>query len=168
MFPNCLKLASLTPIFKKGNSSDVSCYRPIYAPHFLSKIFEQCICEIIASVMTKFLLFSVKHFGFQRKKLTLDAMKSLTVSIYSSLTDKNYYLSIFVDLKQACDNVDHDIHSPKLNKYGCSGSSFDWRSSYLQDGKQCVRIRCSYTQYSNMNMGIPQDSILAALLILFL
>ena len=63
-FPTCLKIASVTPIFKSGNISDITCYRPISVLPLLSKIFERAIVNRISSFANKFNLFSICQFGF--------------------------------------------------------------------------------------------------------
>ena len=43
VFPNSLKVARVTPLFKGGDSRSASCYRPIFVLPAFSKIFERCI-----------------------------------------------------------------------------------------------------------------------------
>ena len=45
MFPNSLKIAKVTIIFKKENSKLITNYRPISVLHVISKIFETVIHE---------------------------------------------------------------------------------------------------------------------------
>ena len=44
-FPNCLKLASLTPVFKKNARTSKNNYRPVNVLPVISKIFERLICN---------------------------------------------------------------------------------------------------------------------------
>ena len=43
IFPKTLKTAKILPIFKKGNTKNVSNYRPISLLHSISKIYERAI-----------------------------------------------------------------------------------------------------------------------------
>ena len=43
IFPSSMKLANITPVFKKDDRTDKSNYRPISILPKLSKIFETCI-----------------------------------------------------------------------------------------------------------------------------
>ena len=42
-FPDLLKYVDITPVFKKGDTTDKSNYRPMYALSSFSKIFEKLI-----------------------------------------------------------------------------------------------------------------------------
>ena len=44
-FPNCLKLASITPVFKKNARTSKNNYRPVSVLPVISKIFERIICN---------------------------------------------------------------------------------------------------------------------------
>ena len=46
-FPNELKSAEITPLFKKGNNLDVSSYRPVSVLPSLSKVFENIMVNWI-------------------------------------------------------------------------------------------------------------------------
>ena len=45
IFPDMLKRAHITPIFKKKNELDKRNYRPVSVLMALSKIFERCISD---------------------------------------------------------------------------------------------------------------------------
>ena len=50
--------------------------------------------------------------------------------------DKGKYSGlIFIDLKKACDTVDHEILLEILKMYGVTGLEHDWFTSYLDDRK---------------------------------
>ena len=42
-FPFCMKLADVTPVYKKGNRSVKDNYRPVSILPNLSKVFERCL-----------------------------------------------------------------------------------------------------------------------------
>ena len=58
VFPSLLKIAVTIPIFKKGDASSISNYRPISILPFLSKIFEKSISSRIKSFLSSFNIVS--------------------------------------------------------------------------------------------------------------
>ena len=53
VFPECFKLAQITPLFKGGDKSDLGCYRPISLLPALSKILEKVIQVRMMIFLTK-------------------------------------------------------------------------------------------------------------------
>ena len=51
VFPNELKLARVVPIFKSGDSTNISNYRPISVLTFFSKIFERIMYNYVINFM---------------------------------------------------------------------------------------------------------------------
>ena len=166
VFPDCLKIACVSPIFKAGDPKSASNYRPISVLPLLSKILERSIANRMISFMNRILCISPKQFGFQKGKSTLDAIICLTEYIYNNLNKKHHTLSIFVDLRKAFDTVNHKILLSKLQHYGFRGLSLQWFGSYLKDRLQQVRINDNLSPLSTVNIGVPQGSILGPILFL--
>lgn len=166
VFPTVCKEATITPIFKDGDTSDMSNYRPISVLPFLSKILERAMSIRFTHYLDSFRYISKNQFGFQRKISTSDAVTNLTEQIYQNLDNKDHTIAIFLDLKKAFDTVNHDILLRKLNTYGVRGAQLDWFRSFLQDRTHCVKIDDIKSDYKTVNIGVPQGSILGPLLFL--
>ena len=69
IFPNSLKIAKVTPIFKKENSKLITNYRPISVLPVISKIFESVIHEQLSEYFIANDLFCPQQYGFRKKKL---------------------------------------------------------------------------------------------------
>ena len=164
IFPECLKCAKITPIYKKYEKYLYTNYRPISSLPFISKIFERCMANRIVSFFNKFELFSDRQFGFLKNRSTKDAIFNFTESIYDALDSKNHNISILVDLKAAFDTVNHAILLKKLERYGIRGQCLQWFQSYLKDRKFRVRIGKAFSDEKTLNIGIPQGSILGPIL----
>ena len=63
MFPNELKLAEVSPIFKKNDEKDKSSFRPISILSNISKIYERCIDTQLKEYFANFL--ARYQWGFQ-------------------------------------------------------------------------------------------------------
>jgi hypothetical protein len=160
IFPAIFKSSSVTPIFKSGDPTDVSNYRPISVLPLFSKIFERCMANRLINFANKYSLISPHQFGFQKGKSTVDAIVDLAEYIYGALNGKMHCLSIFIDLKKAFDTVNHVILLQKLEQCGVRGLPLQWFSDYLRDRCQRVKVRSSLSGPKTVNIGIPQGSIL--------
>ena len=157
----------MTPIFKSGESTNVSNYRPISVLPLFSKLFERCMCSRLVEFVNRFSLVSPKQYGFQKGKSTIDALVDLTEYIYAALNDKKHCLSIYVDLRKAFDTVSHEILLRKINQYGVRGLPLRWFADYLRERQQRVKVGKDLSDSRKVNVGIPQGTILGPILFLF-
>ena len=84
----------------------------------------------------------------------------LTEEISTTIDKRQYFVSIFVDLKKAFDTIDHTILLKKLSKYGIRGVAHKWVSSYLEKRKQYVQINNVKSELQYIQCGVPQGSVL--------
>jgi hypothetical protein len=166
-FPDILKRAQITPIFKSGDPQITSNYRPISVLPLFSKVFEKCMATRLVSFINKFSLISPHQFGFIKKVSTVDALINFSEYIYGALNEKKHCISVFIDLKKAFDTVNHAVLLQKLSCYGIRGLPLDWMTSYLLNRQQCVKVGSQFSNYKTINIGVPQGSILGPLLFLF-
>ena len=66
VFPSELKLAKVIPIFKSGDSTKMSNYRPISILSFFSKIFEKLMYNILNNFLYKNEVIYKYQFGFRK------------------------------------------------------------------------------------------------------
>ena len=163
IFPNSMKKARITPIYKKGDPKLCSNYRPISSLPFLSKIYERLMANRIISFFNKHSLFSDKQYGFLKGRSTQDALHNFAERIYDALNASMHNISILIDLKSAFDTVNHSILLSKLELYGIRGHPLNWVKSYLSDRKFFVSLAGSSSSDKTVNIGIPQGSILGPL-----
>ena len=67
IFPDTLKIAKVTPIFKKGNKKLICNYRPISVLPVISKVFETVLQEQLTEYFTTNNLFAPQFPRFQEK-----------------------------------------------------------------------------------------------------
>ena len=70
------------------------------------------------------------------------------------------------DLFKGFDVIYRDILLFKLKKYVISPSSLNWFTSYLSDRKQFVQGNKTNSDLAEVNMGVPQGTVLGPILYL--
>ena len=166
IFPTEWKQARVTPIFKKGEKSDPSNYRPISVIPSISKIFEKIIYDQLESYLSEFNLLASCQSGFRSLHSTVTALLEAT-NDWSLNIDKGLFNGvIFIDLKKAFDTIDHQILLMKLERYGVDTQSQKWFKSYLSNRTQRCNVSGNLSTLGEVKFGVPQGSNLGPLLFL--
>ena len=164
IFPKKMKLAKVCPIFKAGDKSDFSNYRPISLLSSFSKIFEKVIATRIISFIEKHSIISLSQYGFRKKHSTYMAIMKLHEAISEAIDNNEYCIGIFIDLSKAFDTLNHTILLEKLNYYGIRGCANNLIKNYLQNREQYVQFNNCTSSKKSIEYGVPQGSILGPLL----
>ena len=146
IFPNELKLARVIPVFKSGDDSLVSNYRPISILPCLSKILERIMYNRLYSFLLEHNLLYQKQFGFQNGHSTEHAVIKLVDEIVKGFDQDMFTLGVFIDLSKAFDTVNHKILLKKLELYGVKNNNLKWFANYLSERKQGVSFRSNVSQ----------------------
>ena len=162
--PDRMKIAKVIPVFKKGNSEDLSNYRPISLLTSVSKILERLVYSRTLKFLNEFNVLSNSQFGFRKKHSTSHALLTFIDKIANATDNQLHTVGIFLDLSKAFDTIDHDILLYKLCHYGIRGKALDWFKSYLSNRKQFVTINGQDSSLKNISCGVPQGSLLGPLL----
>ena len=166
IFPDKLKIARVTPIFKTGDPNDVNNFRPISVLSILSKIFERAMCTRLTAFLNKNELLSPNQHGFLQSRSTETALFSFTKTVNHSLENKEHTIGVFLDFSKAFDSLNHDILIKKLENIGVRGMPLKLFHSYLVNRKQMVAYNKLTSSLQTVSTGVPQGSILGPLLFL--
>jgi len=166
VFPDCLKLARVVPIYKSGDRCNTNNYRPISILPVLSKVFEKIMFIRLQSFIKSNNLLNDHQFGFREKSSTSDAVSQFLDFVFESFNAKISLLAVFLDFSKAFDTVNHQILCTKLHHMGFRGVALEWFRSYLANRKQFVDIGGTFSQSSEVRMGVPQGSVLGPVLFL--
>ena len=161
-----LKIAKVIPIFKKGDASKNSNYRPISLLSIFSKIFEKLMHQRLYNFLEVHEILFQMQFGFRNGHSTDHALISLSERIKYTLDSNRVGCGIFIDLQKAFDTVNHTILLQKLSHYGIRGTSLLWFQSYLTGRQQYVSVNNHSSQLGGITCGVPQGSLLGPLLFL--
>ena len=154
--PDSWKIATVVPIFKNGNKSDVSNYRPISLLPVPGKLLEKIVYDHISDFLEQNSFLSKKQNGFRKNHSTLDAVVNLTSDIYDSINKGKYTLAAFIDLKKAFDTVNHKILLEKLWYAGVKNSTLNWINNYLINRFQRTICNSTISGISSVTCGVPQ------------
>lgn len=163
-FPDELKSAKITPIYKSGDKTNVSNYRPISVLNSTSKPFEKVLYNQIENYLYQNKLIHQSQFGFVRNSSTTAAAISLMNTIINSIDRGSTVSTLFIDLRKAFDCVNHTLLLNKLSNFGFSINAVNLIRSYLSNRLQCVKIGNSKSTFNAIKYGVPQGSILGPIL----
>ena len=113
-FPDSLKIAKVTPVYKSGDSSSLSNYRPVSVLPCFSKMLERIMYTRLYNHLQENKILYSKQFGFQRGHSTDYAIIELVEQIYQNFEENKCTLGVFIDLEKAFDTVDHKILLRKM------------------------------------------------------
>ena len=118
-FPAELKIADITPLFKKLDLDDPLNYRPISLTPSLARVFdESLLMQQIDECVHKNALLSKTQFGFRKKFSTTDALSYLTEKIRCHENKEKITAAAFLDLSKAFDSINHELMIQKLSILG--------------------------------------------------
>jgi len=122
VFPDQLKISKVVPIFKAGDKTKVSNYRPISLLSPFAKLLEKKFHTRLISFVDKNNILVDNQYGFRKHLSTELALLDLTNQITKALDEHQTMIGIFLDLSKAFDTVNHAILIKKTRILRVKGS----------------------------------------------
>ena len=161
-FSHNLKLADVTPVYKKKDPTLAENYRPVSVLPSVSKVFERIIQNQIKNYVNEIL--SPYLCGYRKGFSTQFALLSLIEKWRKALDNKGYAGAVLMDLSKAFDTINHELLIAKLHAYGFDKNALKLIFSYISDRWQRTKINLSFSSWSELLQGVPQGSVLGPIL----
>ena len=149
-FPDKLKLADITPIFKKDDRTDMNKYRPVSVLPAVSKVFERIMQKQITEYMDQYL--SPVLCGYRKGYSAQYALISLLEHWKEALDKKGYAGAMLMDLSLAFDTLDHELLIGKFHAYGFDKSALKLIMDYLSNSWQRKKINTSFSSWTELTL----------------
>ena len=157
-FPENLKLANITPVFKKKNPLHKVNYRPVSVLPNISKIFEKLMLKQISTYISNYL--SSYLCGYRKGFSSQQAFLSLIENWKKVLDKKGFGGAVLMDLSKTFDTTKHDLLIAKLYAYGLNKESLKLLHNYLSNRWHRTEINKQFSSWQELIQRVPQGSVL--------
>ena len=164
IFPDEWKLATVTPIPKTGDLTNVNNIRPISLTALPGKLLEKHVHKKLVTFLEENKLLCDNQGGFRKNKSTTQTVYQLVEEIANAKNNMKFSLAVYLDIAKAFDSINHKLLLKKLQMIGIRGMYFNWLQSYMSDRKQVVINKGHRSTEHELMCGVPQGSILGPLL----
>ena len=134
-FPETMKLADVSPLYKSKDQNECTNYRPISLLLTISKLLEKIMYKRTYNFLEQTGQLYNSQYGFRTGHSCENAISELLAETIKSNQEGLYTVSMFLDLSKAFDTLEHEVLLKKLERYGIRGNSNNWFRDYLTKRK---------------------------------
>ena len=162
--PSQWRNANVTPVFKKGDKSLASNYRPISHTSACSKLCEHIIAKSIMTHLELNNILSDFQHGFRAKRSCKTQLITFWDEIVKNSNSGGQTDVIIMDCSKAFDVVPHNLLFLKLRYLGISDCALDWTKDFLANRRQRFVVDGEFSTHATVSSGVPQGSVLGPIL----
>lgn len=156
IFPQYFKNSFIVPIFKSGNSEDITNYRGICIQSAIPKLFDKLVSDKL-SWHCKNVIIDEQH-GFTRGRSTVTNLMVYQDALLNAFESGIQVDAVYTDFSKAFDRVNQRLLIYKLQNMGFGEGVVSWIESYLSGRVQCVRVNNFISKEILVHSGVPQGS----------
>ena len=161
-FPDIMKLADVSSLFKKNYNLRKENYRPVSVLSSLSKVYERVMGQQLSDFFDK--IFSALLSAFRNRYSCQSTLLNVIEYFKTSLDSGEYVPCLSMDLSKAFDCLHHCLTICKLHSYGVSREACTLITSYLRGRKQRIKLGNTRSEWAELLKVVPQGYILGPLI----
>jgi hypothetical protein len=164
--PKQWKTAKIIPLHKKGDTTDITNYRPISNLCTLSKVFEKLVLKRLWSIAQKHVvnLTSETQHGFKPNKSLVTAALSIQSIISRAMDEDKFVVAASLDLSVAFDVVNRNLLFQRIKIMGIPDDMTELLEDWLSKRQSYVEVRGKTSYMNNSDSGTVQGSVLGPVL----
>ena len=161
--PRLFKVSRVSPLYKGGDRSSATNYRPVSLLPIVSRLLEFFVKTFLSKHLVDHNLLPASQFVYRKNHSTEDALVYAVDRWLAAKADHKTTGAVTVDMSKAFDRVLHARLLDILLSIGIGGMALSWFSSYLSVRTQQVKIGSALSTRTHCTRRVLQGSVLGPL-----